>query len=142
MTACTEDHKARISTDILLRDIEKAFLHVGINQENRHVFCFLFKVNGQKQHFRFTQVPFGAGASSFILRATLQYHYDQQPEKVGEMIPQVKSFCKSAFLQLHNIYFVRKFLVSSKLDQAILFCIKSQSMSSESFNLYRILLFN
>ena len=39
---------------------DKTFLQVGIKQEDRDAFRFLFKVNGQDEHFRFTPVPFGA----------------------------------------------------------------------------------
>lgn len=39
--------------------------------EDRGAFGFLFKVNGQEEHFRFTRVPFGAEASPFILGATV-----------------------------------------------------------------------
>ena len=79
-----------MSTDILLGDIEKAFLQVGIKQEDRDAFRFLFKVNGQEEHFRFTRVPFGAEASPFILGATLQHHYEQQPEEVRETVQTLR----------------------------------------------------
>lgn len=46
-----------MSTDTLLGDIEKGFLQFGIKQEDKDAFCFLFKVKGQEQHFRFTRVP-------------------------------------------------------------------------------------
>lgn len=82
--------RARMSRDILLGDIEKAFLQVGIKQEERDAFRFLFKVNGQEEHFRFTRVPFGAEASPFILGATLQHHYDQQPEEVSETVQTLR----------------------------------------------------
>ena len=78
--------RARMSRDILLGDIEKAFLQGGVKHGDRGAFRFLFKVNGQGEHFRFTRVPFGVEASPFILGATLQHHYDQQPEEVGETV--------------------------------------------------------
>ena len=82
--------RARMSTDILLGDIEKAFLQVGIKEDDRDAFRFLFKVNGQEEHFRFTRVPFGAEASPFILGATLQNHYNQQPEEVRETVQTLR----------------------------------------------------
>ena len=78
--------RARRSTDIPLGDIKKVFLQVGIKQEDRDAFHFLFKVNGHKEHFMFTRAPFGAEASPFILGATLQHHYDYQPEEVRETV--------------------------------------------------------
>ena len=71
--------RARMSTHLLLGDIEKAFLQIGIKKEDRDAFRFLFDVNNKEEHLRFTRVPFGAEASPFMLGATLQYHYDQQP---------------------------------------------------------------
>ena len=61
-----------------------------IKQEDRDAFRFLFKVNGQEEHFRFTRVPFGAEASPFILNTTLQHHYDQQPEEVRETVQTLR----------------------------------------------------
>ena len=82
--------RARMSTDILLGDIEKAFLQVGIKEEDRDAFHFLFKKDGKEEHFRFTRVPFGAEASPFILGATLQYHCSQQPEEVKETVQALR----------------------------------------------------
>ena len=82
--------RARMSTDILLGDIEKAFLQVGIKEEDRDAFRFLFKKDGKEEHFRFTRVPFGAEASPFILGATLQYHCSQQPEEVKETVQALR----------------------------------------------------
>lgn len=57
-------------TNILLGDIEKAFLQIG--------------VKGAEEHLRFTRVPFGVEASPFLLGATLQHHLEQQgPEYEG-----------------------------------------------------------
>jgi len=70
--------RARMPTDILLGDIKKAFLLVGIKEEDRDAFRFLFMVNGQEEHFGFTR------------GATLQHHYDQQPEGVGETVQTLR----------------------------------------------------
>ena len=75
-----------MSTGMLLGDIEKTLLEVGIKQEDRDASYSLFKVNEQEEQFRFTRVPFGAEVNPFILGATLQHHYDQQREEVGETV--------------------------------------------------------
>ncbi len=63
--------RTRTSTDILLADIQKAFLQIGIREEDRDAFRFLFNVNGVEQHLRFARVTFGVEASPFMLGATL-----------------------------------------------------------------------
>ena len=70
--------RARMSSNILLADPEKAFLQVSINDSDRDAFRFLFEQNGKEEHYRFTRVLFSIQASPFLLGATLQYHYDQQ----------------------------------------------------------------
>ena len=71
--------RARMSAHVVLADIQKAFLQIGLKEEDRDAFRFLFNINNQEQHFRFTRVPFGAEASPFMLGATINYHLDRQP---------------------------------------------------------------
>ena len=82
--------RTRMSTHILLADIQKAFLQIGIREQDRDAFRFLFNVNGTEQNFRFTRVPFGAEASPFMLGATLQHHYDQQPAELHETVETLR----------------------------------------------------
>ncbi|XP_068680148.1 uncharacterized protein [Montipora foliosa] len=72
--------RARMSPNLLIGDIEKAFLQIGIKVEDRDAFRFLFTLR-RKEQFRFTRVPFGAESSPFILGATLSYHYNQYEEE-------------------------------------------------------------
>ena len=78
--------RARMAPFLLLGDIEKAFLQISLREEDRDAFRFLFNVNGEEERFRFTRVPFGAEASPFMLAATLQHHYDCQPEDLHETV--------------------------------------------------------
>ncbi|XP_068738985.1 uncharacterized protein [Montipora capricornis] len=71
---------ARMSTDILLADLQKAFLQIKI----------LFNINGKEEHLRFARVPFGAEASSFMLGATLQYHFNKQPPELQDTVQALK----------------------------------------------------
>lgn len=59
-----------MSTDILLADLEKAFLQIAIKNEDRDAFRFLFNINGKEERLRFTRVPFGAEASPFSVTST------------------------------------------------------------------------
>ena len=58
--------RARVASNVLLADIQKAFLQVGIRDEDRDAFRFLFHLNGNEEHLRFSRVPFGVEASPFI----------------------------------------------------------------------------
>ena len=82
--------RARMSSNILLADLEKAFLQVSINDSDRDAFRFLFERNGKEEHYCFTRVPFGVEASPFLLGATLQYHYDQQPPEFESTVTALR----------------------------------------------------
>ena len=63
-----------MSPCILLGDVQKAFLQIGIKSEDRDAFRFLFTLGGKEEHLRFLRVPFGTEASAFMLGATLVTH--------------------------------------------------------------------
>lgn len=87
--------RARMSTYILLADIQKAFLQVSVKEKDRDAFRFLFSINGNEHHLPFTRVLFGAESSPFFLGATLQYHYDQQP---AELVETVNALRKNTYV--------------------------------------------
>ena len=66
-------------------------MQIGVREEDRDVFRFLFNINGQEQHLRFTRVPFGGESSPFLLGATLNYHYDQQGEESQETVRALRN---------------------------------------------------
>ena len=82
--------RARMSTNLILGDIEKAFLQIGIKDEGRDAFRFLFNVKGEELHLRFMRVPFGVEASPFVLGATLQNHLQQQGKKSEDTVRALK----------------------------------------------------
>ena len=57
--------RARMSPHLILADIQKAFLQISLKEEDRDAFRFLFNINNQEQHFRFTRVP-------VVTRSTVQ----------------------------------------------------------------------
>ena len=79
-----------MSANLLLGDIEKAFLQIGVKEEDRDSFRFLFNVKGEEKHLRFTRVPFGVEASPFLLGATLQYHLQQQGTEFEDTVSALK----------------------------------------------------
>ena len=68
--------RTRMASNLLLADIQKAFLQIAVKEEDRDAFRFLFDRNGKEEQYRFSRVPFGVEASPFLLGATLGYHYD------------------------------------------------------------------
>ena len=69
---------------------EKFHQNSGVKKEDRDTFRFLFNINGKQEQFRFPRVPFVAEASPFILGATLQLHYNQQPPEFDETIQALR----------------------------------------------------
>ena len=83
--------RSRMFENLLLGDIKKAFLQIGIKEEDGDAFQFLFTLHGKEEHLRFARMPFGAEASPFILGATLRYHIDQQPEDFAETVEELRT---------------------------------------------------
>ena len=81
--------RARMSTNLLLADLKRPFLQIGIKEKDWDAFRFLFNINDQEKHFRFTRVPFDAEASPFMLGTTLSYHYDQ-PTKLKTTVESLR----------------------------------------------------
>ena len=82
--------RVRMSTSLLLGDIEKAFLQIGVKEEDRDAFRFLFNIKGTEEHLRFSFVPFGVEASPFLLGATLQNHFEQQGSEFEDTLRAFK----------------------------------------------------
>ena len=82
--------RARVASNVLLADIQKAFLQVGIRDEDRDAFRFLFNLNGNEEHLRFRRVPFGVEASPFMLGATIEHHLDQQPAEFESTVNELQ----------------------------------------------------
>ena len=82
--------RARVSQNLLLGDIEKAFLQIGVKEEERDAFRFLFNVKGEERHVRFMRVPFGVEASPFVLGATLQNQLQQQGTEFEDTVGALK----------------------------------------------------
>ncbi|XP_071132834.1 uncharacterized protein [Mytilus edulis] len=72
----------RLNRYAITTDIEKAFLHVGLHEDDRDVTRFLWLSNPSDPdshliEYRFKAVLFGATCSPFILNATLLKHLQQ-----------------------------------------------------------------
>ena len=78
----------------LTGDIEKAFLQVGINAEDRDMFRFLwyedpFISNPKPVVYRFNRLVFGLRPSPSILGATIEHHlrlFEQSDPEIAELL--------------------------------------------------------
>ena len=63
---------------------------VGIKEEYRDAFRFLFNINGREEHLRYTRFPFGAERSPFKSGVTIQHHLDQQSVELENTVQVLK----------------------------------------------------
>lgn len=78
----------------IVADIEKAFLQVGLQRNQRDVTRFLWIKNCENpeiskenmQEFRFCRVPFGVISSPFLLGATINHHLDRYNTDVSKKV--------------------------------------------------------
>ena len=87
--------------DILLRfrialtaDIERAFLQIGIQEEDRDVLRFLWFYDVTKQKpqvlvLRFTRAVFGVSSSPFLLNATICHHLKKYAASHPELVKKI-----------------------------------------------------
>ena len=80
---------------VLVGDIEKAFLNIEVDKEDRDYLRFLWmrdisNSNSEVVVYRFCRVVFGLNSSPFLLNATLRHHIesysDSDPEFVRKML--------------------------------------------------------
>ena len=80
----------RIHRVAMAADIEKAFLMISVQEEDRDVLRFLW-VKDLKDDvpdvtvLRFTRVVFGVSASPFLLNATIKHHVEQYSAEYPEL---------------------------------------------------------
>ena len=71
-----------------LADITKAFLQVGVQEQDQNVHRIFWDDQGVTRIMRFTRVPFGNSASLFLLNATIKFYlkkYDSTDPTVTEL---------------------------------------------------------
>ena len=90
----------RVNQVALTSDIEKAFLMVGMAEEDRDVLRFLWvdaidKPSPEIVVLRFTRVVFGVSSSPFLLNATIKHHIERYKETNPEF---VEKFLRSIYV--------------------------------------------
>ena len=86
----------RMGAVAVIADIEKAFLQLSIQPQDRDVTRFLWykdhtkpaEIDGNLQVFRFCRVPFGVISSPFLLEASVRFHLRQQHKPTAQLIAQ------------------------------------------------------
>ena len=113
--------RLRLYLILMLVDIEKAFLQVGIQELDHDVTRFLwFKElsdtsvsDGSLDMYRFCRVPFGIVCSPFLLAGTIKFHLKQFGGAVAQLINN-NIYVDNVMLgansveQAHKIYFESK----------------------------------
>ena len=74
----------RMNAIAIVADVEKAFLNIGLHQQDRDVTRFLWlkdpnnvPIEENLEIFRFCRTPFGVASSPFILGTTIAHHLKQ-----------------------------------------------------------------
>ena len=88
---------------VLVRDIEKAFLNVGVDRRDRDCLRFLLLEDPRDMSrvviYRFCRVVFGLNTSPFLLNATLRHHISKYAEVDPEFLRKlIESFYVDDFL--------------------------------------------
>ncbi|UYV81161.1 hypothetical protein LAZ67_20000199, partial [Cordylochernes scorpioides] len=97
-------------------DIEKAFLQIGINEEDRDYLRFLWHTeDGRLITYRHKRVVFGITTSPYLLKATLSLHLDKAPEHLKITAEQLKSsfYVDNCLSSFQNVEETEKFVKES-----------------------------
>ncbi|UYV61483.1 hypothetical protein LAZ67_1005017, partial [Cordylochernes scorpioides] len=97
-------------------DIEKAFLQIGIKEEDRDYLRFLWHTeDGRLITYRHKRVVFGITTSPYLLKATLSLHLDKAPEHLKFTAEQLKSsfYVDNCLSSFQNVEETEKFVKES-----------------------------
>ena len=86
----------RLHRVVVIGDIEKAFLMVSMNEEDRDALRFLWVRDIREKTpevtvYRFTRVTFGVSSSPFLLNATIRHHMESYKEQDPEFVEKFLS---------------------------------------------------
>jgi len=126
--------KFRSNRVALIADIEKAFLQISIDENDRDSHRFLWYETTPQENkklpklceFRMTRVTFGITCSPFLLSATIQHHIEKYEEKY-------KSICS----KLKKSFYVDDLILSVKSEDEAkqIYNVGKEIMKKAQFNL-------
>ncbi|MFH4982509.1 hypothetical protein AB6A40_009218 [Gnathostoma spinigerum] len=103
----------RSSPYVLIADVEKAFLQIGLNENDRDTTRFLWVNDANLPAdgnnliiYRFCRIPFGVISSPFLLAATLENHLESEGSETARKL-------------LKNLYVDNMMLNANSTDEAI-----------------------
>ncbi|XP_064088332.1 uncharacterized protein LOC135202802 [Macrobrachium nipponense] len=95
--------KFRQNKYVVVADISKAFLRIGMNENHRDFTRFLWFADRDFKHvknFRFKVLLFGATCSPFLLNQTIQYHLQNHSDPIASSVK--KSFYVENFMKTYE----------------------------------------
>jgi hypothetical protein len=94
---------ARTNSNIVLADIEKAFLQIKLRTDSdRNKFAFLLYRNGCYEAYRYSTIIFGYNCSPFILQCVLQKHADSTNDTVMQDLIKNKMYVDNLVFTYNN----------------------------------------
>ena len=112
--------RLRLHKIVLISDIEKAFLQVGIQMPDRDVTrTYWVKdiskplTNTNLQTLRFARVPFGLNCSPFLLAATIKYHLQREDTPINRQILS-NIYVDNVITGVEDIQTAKEFYTSAK----------------------------
>ena len=117
----------RLHNTAVVADIEKAFLNIGIQEDDRDTLRFLWKedpfdTTSKLKVLQFTRVCFGLVSSIFHLEATIDPHRNRCLEDHPGINPDIINKVK------HSLYVDHLSIGAEKLKDALEFYIRSWSI--------------
>jgi hypothetical protein len=108
----------------IIADIRKAFLQIGLCQEDRDFLRFLWvTAEGALKIFRHARVAFGVTSSPFLLGAVIDFHLKKHSERSEE----TTEYTRSTIEKLRKSFYVDNCVTSVESDKELCLFVKEAS---------------
>lgn len=122
----------------VISDIAKAFLQIGINEDDRDFLQFLWvDSQGHQINFRHRRVVFGLNSSPFLLGATLEYHLEQSLKRCDTQAAEHLVYSRDTLQKLKRSFYVDNCVTSLPDEESVTKFIKESTavMAEGKFDL-------